>query len=131
MAAEDRRGESGSYGTVNYASTLSVAEPFASLVFTVSAPQSRCASGEVCCISVNLQYGILVTSKKQIHGNGLVPRPNSYSTCACRESKSPRVIKAPKDEMGPAVITGNSSWALLICLYLHALLFYLQVLVVS
>ena len=45
LVSEDRRGESGSYGTVNYVSTLSVAETFASLVFAVSAPQSRCASG--------------------------------------------------------------------------------------
>ena len=45
LVSEDRRGESGSYGIVNYVSTLSVAEPFASLVFVLSAPQSRCTSG--------------------------------------------------------------------------------------
>ena len=96
-------------------------------MFTVSAPQSRCASGGLLHLR-EFTSGILVTSKKQIHGNGLVPKPNSYCVCACRESKNPRVIKTPKDEMGPAVITGSSSWTLLTCLYLYVLLFYLQIL---
>lgn len=110
---------------MNYVFTFSVA---ASLVFTVSALRFRCASGETCCITVNLQCCVLIVGKKRsgFRGDVLASKPNSYWVCA--ESEGATIIKAPKHEMGP-ISTRTSSWTLLVCLYLHDLLTYLQELV--
>ena len=74
-----------------------------------------------------VQGDILITSKKRIYIN-VVTQSLTATVSAATESKAARsIIKLPKDEMEPIVITSTSSWALLTYLHFQVLLPYLQV----